>query len=111
MPAEGEGPDGKLAEKITNGETQDWFPHISPDGKWLYTISYPMDHPDHTYIGDGIKIKLLRLENGVGAKGAKLTTVRTFFGGQGTGNTGGWAPDSKSFAWTEYETLPEGAGK
>ena len=107
MPADGAGSDDKLAEKITNGDTQDWFPHISPDGKWLYTISYPMDHPDHTYIGDGIKIKLLRLENGVAAKGAELTTVRTFFGGQGSGNTGGWAPDSKKFAWTEYEVLTD----
>lgn len=107
MPADGAGPDDKLAEKITNGaDTQDWFPHISPNGKWLYTISYPIDHPDHSYIGDGIKIKLLRLDNGVAAKGAELTTVRTFFGGQGSSNTGGWSPDSKKFAWTEYETIP-----
>jgi TolB protein len=90
---------------------QDWFPHISPDGKWLYTISYPMDHPDHQYIGVDMKIKMLRLENGVAAKGAELTTVRTFFGGQGSGNTGGWAPDSKRLAWTEYEKLPEQGSK
>ena len=107
MPAEGAGPHGKFAEEITGGgDTQDWFPHISPDGKWLYTISYPMDHPDHTYIGPGMKIKLLRLEKGVAAKGAELNTVSTFFGGQGSGNTGGWAPDSKKLAWTEYETIP-----
>jgi TolB protein len=111
MPAGGAGPDDKLAEKITNGDMQDWFPHMSPDGKWLYTISYPMDHPDHQYIGDGMKIKLLPLENGVAAKGAELTTVRTFFGGQGSGNTGGWAPNSNTFAWTEYETLPEQGAK
>lgn len=110
MPAGGAGPGDKLAEKITNStDTQDWFPHISPDSKWLYTISYPMDHPDHTYIGDGMKIKLLRLKSGVAAKGAELTTVRTFFGGQGSGNTGGWAPDSKKFAWTEYEKIAEPA--
>ncbi len=110
MPSDGAGPNDKLAEKVTNGvDTQDWFPHISPDGKWLYTISYPMDHPDHTYIGDGMKIKLLRLENGVGAKGAKLTTVRSYFGGQGGGNTGGWSPDSKMFTWTEYEKIPSQA--
>jgi TolB protein len=105
MPATGAGPDEKLAEKITHGDAQDWFPHISPDGKWLYTISYPMDHPDHTYIGEGMKIRLLRLEDGVAAKGAELTTVRTFLGGQGSANTGGWAPDSKKFAWTEYEAV------
>ena len=106
MPADGAGPDDKLAEKITHsGDTQDWFPHISPDGKWLYTISYPMDQPDHSYIGDGMKIKLLRLKNGMGAKGAELTTVRSFFGGQGAGNAGGWSSDSKKFAWTEYEAI------
>jgi TolB protein len=110
MPADGAGPDDRVAEKVTNsGDTQDWFPHISPDGSWLYTISFPINHPDHTYIGDDMRIKLLRLENGVGAKGAELTAVRTFFGGQGSGNTGGWAPDSKKFAWTEYETIPEPA--
>jgi TolB protein len=110
MPADGAGPDDKRAEKITNSaDTQDWFPHISPDGKWLYTVSYPMGHPDHSYIGDGMKIKLLHLENGVGANGAELTTVGIFFGGQGSGNTGGWSPDSKGFAWTEYETIPEKA--
>lgn len=110
MPADGAGPDDKLAERITHGtDTQDWFPHISPNGEWLYTLSYPMDHPDHDYIGDGIKIKLLRLRNGVAAKGAELTTVSTFFGGQGSGNTGGWAPDSKKFTWTEYETIPKRA--
>jgi Tol biopolymer transport system component len=106
MPADGAGPDDKLAEKITNGDTQDWFPHISADGKWLYTISYPIDHPEHQYIGGGMKIRLLALENGVAAKGAELTTVRTFFGGQGSANTGGWAADSKQFVWTEYETVP-----
>lgn len=110
MPAGGAGPDDKLAQRVTSGtDTQDWFPHISPDGKLLYTISYPMDHPDHNYIGDGMKIKMLRLKNGVGAKGAELTTVRIFFGGQGSGNTGGWTQDSKQFSWTEYETIAPAA--
>ena len=110
IPADGAGPEDKLAEKITNsGDTQDWFPHISPDGKWLYTISYPIDHPDHSYIGNGMKIRLLRLENGVSAKGTELMTVRIFFGGQGAGNTGGWSPDSKKFVWTEYEAISEQA--
>lgn len=106
MPAGGAGPDDKLAEKVTHSaDGQDWFPHISPDGRWLYVLSYPMDHPDHNYIGDGMRIRLLRLKDGVAAKGAELTTVRTFFGGQGAGNTGGWSADSKKFAWTEYEKV------
>jgi len=99
----------KIAGSLANATTArptDWFPHISPDGNWLYTISYPMDQSEHTYIGPGMQIKLLRLKNGVALNGAELTTVRTFFGGQGSGNTGGWAPDSTKFAWTEYDPLP-----
>ena len=108
MPASGAGPEDRLSRQITHGlDTQDWFPHLSRDGKWLYTISYPMAYPDHEYIGEGMKIKLLRLTDGLPARGAELTTVRTFFGGQGSGNTSGWSADSKQFAWTEYEKVPE----
>lgn len=110
MPAGGAGPNDMLAEKITSSrDAQDWFPHVSPDGKWLYTISYPIDHPDHSYIGEGMKVRMLRLDNGVAARGAELIAVRTFFGGQGAGNTGGWSADSKKFAWTEYEKIPQPA--
>lgn len=104
MPAEGAGPDDKLAEKMTSSkDAQDWFPHVSADGKWLYTISYPIDHPDHQYIGSGMKIRLLSLTGGAGAE---FKTVATFYGGQGSGNTSGWAPDSKRFAWVVYEKVP-----
>lgn len=110
MPAGGAGPHDQLAEQITRGgDTQDWFPHVSRDGKWLYTLSYPIDHPDHSYIGPGMKIKVLRLEDGVAAKGARLTTVSTFYGGQGADNTSGWAPDSKKFVWTAYEQIAQPA--
>lgn len=110
MPAAGAGTDDQLAQRITFGkDTQDWFPHISPDGRWLYILAYPLNHPDHSYIGGDMKIKLLRLQEGVAAKGAELATVRTFFGGQGSGNTGGWAPGSRRFAWTEYEPIPDAA--
>jgi len=110
MPPDGAGPDDKLAERVTFGsDTQDYFAHISPDGKWIYTISYPMDQPDHQYVGPNMKIRVLKLKDGVATKGAELETVATFFGGQGSGNTSGWAPDSKKFAWTVYEELPAAA--
>ena len=56
-----------------------------------------------------MKIKLLRLRNGVGSKRRRIDDGEAFFGGQGTGNTGGWSRDSKKFAWTEYEKIPEQA--
>ena len=33
--------DGSEQTQITNDEYQNWFPHQSPDGKWLIILSYP----------------------------------------------------------------------
>jgi hypothetical protein len=46
------------AERVTNDDKyNDWFPHFSPDGKWIVIISYsrdiePTDHPyyKHCYL-------------------------------------------------------------
>ena len=44
-------PDGSDQEQITNDIYNNWFPHISPDGKWIVIISFPEDiNPtDHPY--------------------------------------------------------------
>jgi len=36
-----------------------------------------------------------------------LQTVSTFYGGQGSGNTSGWSPDSKRIIWSVYEKRTE----
>ena len=33
-------PDGSGKEQLTFDEYNDWFPHISPDGKWIVFISF-----------------------------------------------------------------------
>ena len=43
-------PDGSNQEQVTGDEFNNWFPHISPDGKWIIFVSYtqevaPNDHP------------------------------------------------------------------
>ena len=36
--------DGKNQERVTNDHKfNDWFPHFSPDGKWIAIISYGLD--------------------------------------------------------------------
>ena len=32
-------PDGSAQEQLTNDEFNNWFPHLSPDGKWIAFIS------------------------------------------------------------------------
>jgi hypothetical protein len=36
-------PDGTDQEQVTNDEYNNWFPHISPDGKWIAIISFQKD--------------------------------------------------------------------
>jgi TolB protein len=52
-------PDGSGKEQITYDEYHNWFPHISPDGKWMVLISFPpnIDPADHPFY----KRVLLRL--------------------------------------------------
>ncbi|NMC40948.1 MAG: hypothetical protein GYA43_07230, partial [Bacteroidales bacterium] len=42
-------PDGSRKEQITFDEYNDWFPHISPDGKWIIFLSYPVDIPPNSH--------------------------------------------------------------
>src|SRR5207248_6333457 len=48
-------PDGSGQEQITNDGFQNWFPHISPDGRWIVFISFPPevaadDHPFYKHV-------------------------------------------------------------
>ena len=43
-------PDGKEPEQLTRDQFNNWFPHVSPDGKWIVFLSFsaevdPGDHP------------------------------------------------------------------
>lgn len=105
MPAAGAGPHDELAQKVTGSDAQAWFPHVSPDGKWLYAITYPPEQPGHLFIGTNVELSLWPLPDGPGGKPGPLRTISTFYGGQGSGNTTGWSPDSRKIVWSVYEKL------
>ena len=90
-------PDGSDKEQITFDQYNDWFPHISPDGKWIAIISFPThinptSHPSYKRV-------MLRL---MPAAGGTLRTIAYLYGGQGTINVPSWSPDSKSIAFVSY---------
>jgi Tol biopolymer transport system component len=90
-------PDGSQKEQITFDQYNDWFPHISPDGKWIAFISFPthIDPNSHpTY-----KRVMLRL---MPASGGAPKTIAYLYGGQGTINVPSWSPDSKQIAFVSY---------
>jgi TolB protein len=87
-------PDGSGQEQITFDEYNNWFPHISPDGKWMVILSFqptvaPDDHPFYKRV-------MLRL---MPAGGGAPKVIAYLYGGQGTINTPSWSPDSKHIAF------------
>ena len=88
-------PDGSDPEQLTNDDYNNWFAHISPDGKWIACITFlkdevkPDDHPFYKHV-------YLRM---MPASGGPLKVIAYLYGGQGTINTPSWSPDSKKIAF------------
>jgi len=88
--------DGTGQEPVTtDAEYADWFPHPSPDGKWVVFLSYDKSVKGHPENQDVV----LRVMSMAGGKAKVLATL---FGGQGTLNVPSWSPDSRSIAFVSY---------
>jgi hypothetical protein len=90
-------PDGSEPEQITFDSYQDWFPHPSPDGKWIAFISYSEDVPAEAHPPN--KHVMLRL---MPSDGGDIKVIAHLYGGQGTINVPSWSPDSKEIAFVSY---------
>lgn len=87
-------PDGSGREQLTFDEYYDWFPHVSPDGKWIAFISFPPDIEKNSH--PSYKRVMLRL---MPASGGESRVIAYLYGGQGTINVPSWSPDSKQIAF------------
>lgn len=92
--------DGSGQTQMTFDEERNtWFPHVSPDGRWVVMLSYrkgdlkPDEHLPHKQV----ELRLMPAEGGTPETLVKL------FGGQGTINVNSWSPDSKRFAFVSYK--------
>jgi Tol biopolymer transport system component len=93
-------PDGTGQEAVTNDAYNNWFPHLSPDGKWIAFISYgqdvaPADHPYYKQV-------MLRLMPAAGGPARVLAYV---YGGQGTINVPSWSPDGTMLAFVSNSAM------
>jgi Tol biopolymer transport system component len=94
-------PDGTDQEQVTNDEYNNWFPHISPDGKWIAYISFPPsvaanDHPFYKHV-------LIRV---MPIGGAPSRVIAYVYGGQGTINVPSWSPDGTRLAFVSNSAFP-----
>jgi TolB protein len=92
--------DGSGQEQVLSDETNDWFPHISPNGKWMAFLSYDKDVSGHPGEKD-VVLNLMSMSD------KTVHTLAKLFGGQGTINVPSWSPDSLKLAFVSYELLPE----
>jgi Tol biopolymer transport system component len=116
FPADGAGPGDSKAERITNDAQQDWFPHPSPDGRWIAFLSFPPGTPGHD-TKTSVHLRMMPASQppvpAVSPAGSaiedwsdSIQILTEFFGGQGTINVNSWSPDSKKFAFVSYRLLP-----
>jgi Tol biopolymer transport system component len=91
--------DGSDQRQVTfDKDYGDWFPHPSPDGKWIVFLSFDVSvegHPENKEV----RLRLMPLAGGATREVARL------FGGQGTINVPSWSPDSRSFAFVSYRLV------
>jgi TolB protein len=97
--------DGSQQEQVTSDEFNNWFPHISPDGKWMVFLSYDKTVTGHPENKD-VVLRLMPLTGDTLPNG-KITLLAQLFGGQGTINVPSWSPDSKELAFVSYQLIPE----
>ncbi|MDR6986465.1 Tol biopolymer transport system component [Paenarthrobacter nitroguajacolicus] len=88
--------DGSGFERLLESDTVDWFPHLSPDGRYATYIRFPSGTEGHP-ADLPVAVVLVWTEDWT-------TPLHTWplFGGQGTLNVNSWSPDSERFAFVAY---------
>lgn len=87
---------GGAPERLATSDRVDWFPHLSPDGRWGSYISFPSGTLGHPADLDVVVHVVAAVDWELSRQSYPL------FGGQGTMNVNSWSPDNARFAFVAY---------
>ena len=93
--------DGTEREQMTGNEANNWFPHVSPDGKKVVYITYRKGDLDPGEHLPNMQVEIWMMN----ADGSGKTRLISFFGGQGSMNVNSWSKDNRHIAFVSYELL------
>ena len=91
--------DGKNPVQMTKNHRNNWFGHISPDGKKVVYLSYGAEQLEPQEHLPNMPVELWLMD----ADGKNPRKILSLFGGQGSLNVNSWAGDSRHFAFVTYE--------
>lgn len=94
--------DGTEQTQMTfDSERNAWFPHVSPNGKWVCYVAYHRSDiaPDQHLPGYDVDLMLMSADGTTAAP----RVIASIFGGQGSLNVNSWAPDSRRFCFVSFE--------
>lgn len=103
IPAAGAGVSDQDAEQVTSDTFENWYPHPSPDNRWLVFLSYEKKTPGHPP-NRPVRLRCLPLP-GQSRHAGEVREIVPLLGGQGTMNGPSWSPDGKRFAYVSYSIL------
>lgn len=91
--------DGSGQAQVTQNEKNNWFGHVSPDGKKVVYLAYGRDQLEPDEHLPNMPVELWLMDS----SGSGQHRILSLFGGQGSINVDSWAADSRRFAFVSYE--------
>ena len=97
--------DGSGQTLITNNARNNWFAHVSPDGKQVAYLSYRAGDLDAAEHLPNMQVELWLMD----ADGSRQRRAASLFGGQGSINVNSWSADNRRLAFVSYAIEPQEA--